>query len=151
MAILVTIIIVYLSESSSRVVIDVCMIIHNTRVGTVRNSESENINFYVHVVSSTFCYCYFWVNRSEFLCSGTLRMGTPLFGIHNWCGGQHIFIYYYYLYLLSEPTRVKLLQLCLREVVLAENVNLSELAIKLDGYSGSDISNLCRYLHKICH
>ncbi|XP_026321922.1 katanin p60 ATPase-containing subunit A1-like isoform X2 [Hyposmocoma kahamanoa] len=49
-----------------------------------------------------------------------------------------------YIGLPDEPTRVKLLKLCLREVVLAENVNLSELAVKLDGYSGSDISNLCR-------
>ncbi|VVC98828.1 unnamed protein product, partial [Leptidea sinapis] len=41
-------------------------------------------------------------------------------------------------------TRVKLLKLCLREVALADDVKLPELAVKLDGYSGSDICNLCR-------
>ncbi|XP_075971871.1 katanin p60 ATPase-containing subunit A-like 1 isoform X2 [Anticarsia gemmatalis] len=49
-----------------------------------------------------------------------------------------------YIGLPDEATRVKLLKLCLCEVVLAENVNLSEIATRLEGYSGSDISNLCR-------
>ncbi|KAJ0178643.1 hypothetical protein K1T71_005418 [Dendrolimus kikuchii] len=49
-----------------------------------------------------------------------------------------------YIGLPDESTRMKLLKLCLREVVLAEDVNLTELANKLDGYSGSDICNLCR-------
>jgi hypothetical protein len=40
---------------------------------------------------------------------------------------------------------VKLLKLCLREVILSDDVELSDLATKLDGYSGSDICNLCRY------
>ncbi|XP_041970738.1 uncharacterized protein LOC121727126 [Aricia agestis] len=44
----------------------------------------------------------------------------------------------------DEESRAKLLRLCLREVVLAEDVNLKEMATKLEGYSGSDISNLCR-------
>ncbi|XP_028036200.1 katanin p60 ATPase-containing subunit A-like 1 isoform X1 [Bombyx mandarina] len=49
-----------------------------------------------------------------------------------------------YIGLPDEPTRVKLLKLCLREVALAEDVDLVDLATKLDGYSGSDICNLCR-------
>ncbi|KAL0833013.1 hypothetical protein ABMA28_001133 [Loxostege sticticalis] len=49
-----------------------------------------------------------------------------------------------YIGLPDESTRIKLLHLCLREVVLAEGVDLSDLATKLDGYSGSDICNLCR-------
>lgn len=39
---------------------------------------------------------------------------------------------------------MKLLKLCLCEVVMAENVDLSDVAAKLEGYSGSDITNLCR-------
>lgn len=46
----------------------------------------------------------------------------------------------------SESTRVKLLRQSLREVALAEDVHLDQLAVKLDGYSGSDICNLCRSL-----
>ncbi|XP_026737117.1 katanin p60 ATPase-containing subunit A1-like isoform X2 [Trichoplusia ni] len=49
-----------------------------------------------------------------------------------------------YVGLPDEPTRVKLLKLCLREVVLQDEVNLKDVALKLEGYSGSDISNLCR-------
>ncbi|CAK1546262.1 unnamed protein product [Leptosia nina] len=49
-----------------------------------------------------------------------------------------------YVGLPDESTRVKLLKLCLREVALADEVNLSDLGAKLDGYSGSDICNLCR-------
>lgn len=46
--------------------------------------------------------------------------------------------------LFLEATRVKLLHLCLREVVLGVDVDLADLAQKLEGYSGSDICNLCR-------
>lgn len=47
-------------------------------------------------------------------------------------------------YEFAEKTRVRLLKLCLREVVLHEGVDLKDVAAKLEGYSGSDISNLCR-------
>ncbi|XP_063619606.1 katanin p60 ATPase-containing subunit A1-like isoform X1 [Cydia splendana] len=49
-----------------------------------------------------------------------------------------------YIGLPDECTRVKLLKLNLREVALDPNVDLVELATKLEGYSGSDICNLCR-------
>ncbi|CAH4038222.1 unnamed protein product [Pieris brassicae] len=49
-----------------------------------------------------------------------------------------------YVGLPDESTTVKLLKLCLREVALSNDVNLSDLAVKLEGYSGSDICNLCR-------
>ncbi|XP_049869838.1 katanin p60 ATPase-containing subunit A1-like [Pectinophora gossypiella] len=49
-----------------------------------------------------------------------------------------------YIGLPDESTRVRLLKLCLRDVVMAENVDLAQLAERLEGYSGSDICNLCR-------
>ncbi|CAH0725377.1 unnamed protein product, partial [Brenthis ino] len=49
-----------------------------------------------------------------------------------------------YVGLPDEAARVKLLRLCLREVVLGDDLDLTELANKLEGYSGSDITNLCR-------
>ncbi|OWR40650.1 katanin p60 ATPase-containing subunit A1-like isoform X1 [Danaus plexippus] len=49
-----------------------------------------------------------------------------------------------YVGLPDEPTRVKLLNLCLREVILGDDVDLKDLSTKLEGYSGSDINNLCR-------
>ncbi|KAG6453606.1 katanin p60 ATPase-containing subunit A1 isoform X2 [Manduca sexta] len=49
-----------------------------------------------------------------------------------------------YIGLPDEVTRIKLLKLYLREVALADDIDFTELANKLDGYSGSDICNLCR-------
>ncbi|GBP60818.1 Katanin p60 ATPase-containing subunit A1 [Eumeta japonica] len=49
-----------------------------------------------------------------------------------------------YVGLPEETTRVELLKQCLREVTLADDVDLVEFASRLDGYSGSDICNLCR-------
>ncbi|KAI5646489.1 ATPase family associated with various cellular activities (AAA) domain-containing protein [Phthorimaea operculella] len=49
-----------------------------------------------------------------------------------------------YIGLPDEATRVRLLKLCLRDVILDDDVDLPELATRLDGYSGSDICNLCR-------
>ncbi|XP_035438294.2 katanin p60 ATPase-containing subunit A1 isoform X3 [Spodoptera frugiperda] len=49
-----------------------------------------------------------------------------------------------YVGLPDEATRVRLLKLCLRDVALNESVKLKEIASQLEGYSGSDISNLCR-------
>ena len=41
--------------------------------------------------------------------------------------------------------RLELLKICLRDVALAENVVLEEVAENMDGYSGADITNVCRY------
>lgn len=40
--------------------------------------------------------------------------------------------------------RRKLLEINLKEVELANDVDLSFIAEKLDGYSGADITNVCR-------
>lgn len=42
--------------------------------------------------------------------------------------------------------RLELLKICLRDVALAENVVLEEVAESMDGYSGADITNVCRYI-----
>lgn len=44
----------------------------------------------------------------------------------------------------SVTGRLALLQLSLREVALDVDVNFEEIAAKLDGYSGADITNVCR-------
>ncbi|VDO03107.1 unnamed protein product [Rodentolepis nana] len=49
-----------------------------------------------------------------------------------------------YIPLPSLTGRLALLQLSLREVALDEHVNFEEIAAKLDGYSGADITNVCR-------
>ncbi|XP_047022209.1 katanin p60 ATPase-containing subunit A1-like [Helicoverpa zea] len=49
-----------------------------------------------------------------------------------------------YVGLPDEATRIRLLKLCLRDVVLHDSVSLQDVAGQLEGYSGSDISNLCR-------
>jgi katanin p60 ATPase-containing subunit A1 len=39
-----------------------------------------------------------------------------------------------------------LLRINLREVKVADDVDLDEIAEQLDGYSGADITNVCRYI-----
>lgn len=49
-----------------------------------------------------------------------------------------------YIPLPNDEGRESLLRINLREVMLAQGVNLKEIASKLDGYSGADITNVCR-------
>jgi len=48
--------------------------------------------------------------------------------------------------LVADEGRLKLLEINLREVKLNEDVRLPSIARKLDGYSGADITSVCRYL-----
>lgn len=45
-----------------------------------------------------------------------------------------------------EEGRESLLKINLKEVPLADDVDLSGVAEKLEGYSGADITNVCRYV-----
>ena len=47
--------------------------------------------------------------------------------------------------------RKKLLEINLKEVDLASDVDLDAIAEKLDGYSGADITNVCRYISISCY
>ncbi|XP_011185631.2 katanin p60 ATPase-containing subunit A-like 1 isoform X1 [Zeugodacus cucurbitae] len=49
-----------------------------------------------------------------------------------------------YIPLPTDEGREALLKINLREVKVDESVNLSEIAKKLEGYSGADITNVCR-------
>lgn len=49
-----------------------------------------------------------------------------------------------YIPLPTAKGRLELLKICLRDVALAENVVLEEVAESMDGYSGADITNVCR-------
>lgn len=42
--------------------------------------------------------------------------------------------------------RAELLKINLREVELDPDISLEEIAEKIEGYSGADITNVCRYL-----
>ncbi len=46
--------------------------------------------------------------------------------------------------LLTAVGRKKLLEINLKEVALNEDVDLEKIADQLDGYSGADITNVCR-------
>ena len=54
---------------------------------------------------------------------------------------------FFCLFVFSSPAigRLELLKICLREVTLSDGVVLEEVAESLDGYSGADITNVCRY------
>jgi len=47
-------------------------------------------------------------------------------------------------HLIIAEGRKKLLEINLREVELSPDVDLDAVAAKLDGYSGADITNVCR-------
>ncbi|XP_059481351.1 katanin p60 ATPase-containing subunit A-like 1 [Neocloeon triangulifer] len=49
-----------------------------------------------------------------------------------------------YIPLPSNEGREALLKINLREVTLCDDVNLTDVAVKLEGYSGADITNVCR-------
>lgn len=49
-----------------------------------------------------------------------------------------------YIPLPNEETRAALLKLCLKDVSLAPDLNTTIIGDELQGYSGSDISNVCR-------
>lgn len=49
-----------------------------------------------------------------------------------------------YIPLPSQVGRESLLDICLREVEKSSDLDLSQIAKNLDGYSGSDITNVCR-------
>jgi len=48
------------------------------------------------------------------------------------------------LLLLLVDGRRQLLDINLKDVKLADDVKLDEIATKLEGYSGADITNVCR-------
>jgi katanin p60 ATPase-containing subunit A1 len=50
-----------------------------------------------------------------------------------------------YIPLPNHDARLALLNISLQEIKLADDVELGELADKLEGYSGADITNVCRY------
>ncbi len=47
-------------------------------------------------------------------------------------------------FIQTDEGRLKLLDINLREVKLDDDVNARAIARKLDGYSGADITNVCR-------
>ncbi|KAK7862339.1 hypothetical protein R5R35_005229 [Gryllus longicercus] len=49
-----------------------------------------------------------------------------------------------YIQLPDETTRRALLELCLKTLAVENDIDVSNLAQRLDGYSGADITNVCR-------
>lgn len=49
-----------------------------------------------------------------------------------------------YIPLPSNEGREALLRINLRDVALCSDVDLKDVAVKLQGYSGADITNVCR-------
>lgn len=48
-------------------------------------------------------------------------------------------------FIFTAKGRVELLKINLREVELDPDISLEEIAEKIEGYSGADITNVCRY------
>jgi katanin p60 ATPase-containing subunit A1 len=55
-----------------------------------------------------------------------------------------------YIPLPDYIARLQLLQLSLKDVQLGANVNLENIARRLEGYSGADITNFCRCVGAYC-
>jgi katanin p60 ATPase-containing subunit A1 len=47
----------------------------------------------------------------------------------------------------TDGTRRALLKLCLEGVTVDETLDCDVIADKLEGYTGSDISNVCRFVY----
>ena len=56
-----------------------------------------------------------------------------------------IFMYIHCFHILSEEGREALLRINLKEVKVESDVNVATIAAMLEGYSGADITNVCRY------
>lgn len=54
-----------------------------------------------------------------------------------------------YIPLPDQETRQQLLEINLKEIPRSSDVDLNQIATQLDGYSGSDITNVCRYVDLI--
>lgn len=52
---------------------------------------------------------------------------------------------YFNLFLPLAKGREELLRISLRELELADDVDLASIAENMEGYSGADITNVCRY------
>ena len=50
----------------------------------------------------------------------------------------------YFLLYISVVGRVALLNINLKEIGIADDVDLEQIAEKMEGYSGADITNVCR-------
>jgi len=50
----------------------------------------------------------------------------------------------YFILFVTDEGREALLRINLREVKVDSSVNLTDIARKLEGYSGADITNVCR-------
>ncbi|XKL66909.1 hypothetical protein PGB90_010329 [Kerria lacca] len=57
----------------------------------------------------------------------------------------------FYIHLPEEEQRRQILELILNGESLAEDINISELALNTNGFSGSDLREMCRYasVHRI--
>jgi len=55
------------------------------------------------------------------------------------------------MFCVSAEGRQQLLEINLKEVPLAPDVDLGKVAETLEGYSGADITNVCRYGHLQLH
>lgn len=50
----------------------------------------------------------------------------------------------------TEETRSALLALCLKDVNLSAGLDTNQISDKLNGYTGSDITNVCRLVSIYC-
>lgn len=57
---------------------------------------------------------------------------------------HQIFNIYSFFHVFAEETRTALLQLCLKGVNLSSNLDIKEISDQLNGFTGSDITNVCR-------
>lgn len=46
--------------------------------------------------------------------------------------------------IFTGDTRISLLKICMDGTTLDDNFNFDEVSERLDGYTGSDIANVCR-------
>lgn len=78
----------------------------------------------------------------------TTLSGTGEYSTHeaHSCLSENVFLLTDIFYIIiAAKGRAELLKINLREVELDPDISLEEIAEKIEGYSGADITNVCRY------
>ena len=68
--------------------------------------------------------------------------------LFDWRNYYKQFFVFFFVFIFVAVGRLELLKINLRGVNMAEDVVLEEIAKKMEGYSGADITNVCRFVLK---
>lgn len=72
------------------------------------------------------------------------QLNTSQLSIHKHNENLNLFIFKMIICIAVAKGRVELLKISLKDLELANDVNMDKIAEQMEGYSGADITNVCR-------